>query len=72
MDEESWLEILELYIEMIEKQDEIISRMSRIIERQVRDLSLIKNDREFSDLKLEQEIAVMEEMKSDYEEQKKL
>lgn len=67
MDEESWLELLELYEEMVEKQDEIICRMGKIIARQAQDLQLIKNDMEFSDPKLEQDIAIMEEVKSDYE-----
>lgn len=67
MDEESWLELLDLYTEMVEKQDEIICRMGKIIARQAQDLQLIKNDMEFSDPKLEQDIVIMEEVKHDYE-----
>ncbi len=67
MDEESWLELLDLYTEMLEKQNEIIFRMEKIIARQTQDLQLIKNDREFSDPKLEQDIAIMEEVRKDYE-----
>lgn len=67
MDEENWMELLDLYMEMVEKQDEIIYRMGKIIARQAEDLQLIKNDREFSDPKLEEDMAIMKEVKHDYE-----
>lgn len=67
MDEESWLELLDLYTEIVEKQDEIIFRMGKIIARQAQDLQLVRNDREFSDPKLDQDMAIMEEVRHDYE-----
>lgn len=67
MDEENWLELIDLYVEMVEKQDEIICRMGKIIARQAQDLQLIKNDREFSDLKLDEDMAIMEEVRNEYE-----
>lgn len=67
MDEESWLELIDLYTEMVEKQDEIIFRMGKIITRQAQDLQLIKNDREFSDPKLDEDMAIMEEVRHEYE-----
>lgn len=67
MDEENWMELLDLYMEMVEKQDEIIYRMGKIINRQAQDLQLIKNDREFSDPKLEEDMVIMKEVKHDYE-----
>lgn len=67
MDEESWMELMDLYTEMVEKQDEIIFRMGKIIARQAQDLQLIKNDREFSDVKLDEDMAIMEEARHDYD-----
>ena len=67
MDEETLLEILDVYTEMIEKQDEIIVRMGRIISRQAEAIQLIKNDREFSDPQLEKDMAIVDEVKRDYE-----
>ncbi len=71
MDDEDWMELIDLYTEMVEKQDEIIYRMGKIIARQAQDLQLIKNDREFSDPKLDQDIAIMEEVRHDYESYRK-
>ena len=67
MEGESWMELLELFQEMVEKQDEVISRMGRIIVRMTQDLQLMKNDMEFSDPKLDQEIAIMEEARKEYD-----
>lgn len=67
MDEENWLELIDLYAEMTEKQDEIICRMGRIIARLALDLQLIKNDMEFSDPKLDEDMAIMDEVRRDYE-----
>lgn len=67
MDEENWLELIDLYAEMAEKQDEIICRMGRIIARLALDLQLIKNDMEFSDPKLDEDMAIMDEVRRDYE-----
>ena len=67
MDEINWLELLDMYTEMLEKQNEIIYRMGEIIRRQAQDLQLVTNDKEFSDPKLDEEIAIMEEVKHDYE-----
>jgi len=62
MDEESILELLDIYQHMVEKQDEIIYRLGKIVARQATDLQLLKNDREFSDEKLEQDIAIADEV----------
>jgi len=62
MDEESILELLDIYQDMVEKQDEIIYRLGKIVARQATDLQLLKNDREFSDEKLEQDIAIADEV----------
>ena len=53
MNDESWMELLEMYQDMVEKQDEIIYRLGKIVARQAADLQLIKN--EYSDLKMEME-----------------
>ena len=34
MDEDNWMELLELYMDMVEKQDEIIYRLGKIVARQ--------------------------------------
>lgn len=67
MREENFLELIDIYMDMVEKQDELIRRMGRIISKQAQTLQLIKNDKEFSNPKLDEEIAIMESAKSDYE-----
>lgn len=66
MDEESTLELLEIYQDMVEKQDEIIYRLGKIVARQATDLQLLKNDREFSDEKLLQDMAIADEVIGQY------
>lgn len=66
MDEDSILELLDIYQNMVEKQDEIIYRLGKIVARQATDLQLIKNDREFSNEKLEQDIAIAGEIIKQY------
>lgn len=70
MDEESILELLDIYQDMVEKQDEIIYRLGKIVARQATDLQLLKNDREFSDEKLEQDIAIADEVIEQYKDMK--
>ena len=70
MDEESILELLDIYQDMVEKQDEIIYRLGKIVARQATDLQLMKNDREFSDEKLEQDIAIADEVIEQYNDMK--
>lgn len=55
---------------MVEKQDEIIYRLGKIVARQATDLQLLKNDREFSDEKLEQDIAIADEVIEQYKDMK--
>lgn len=70
MDDESWLELLDLYQDMTEKQDEIIYRLGKIVARQAADLQLLQNDREFSDEKLAEDVAVANEVIEQYEDMK--
>lgn len=70
MDEDSILELLDIYQDMVEKQDEIIYRLGKIVARQATDLQLLKNDREFSDEKLEQDISIADEVIEQYNEMK--
>ena len=67
MDDESWLELLDTYQDMVEKQDEIICRLGKIVARQAADLQLMKNDKEFSDPKLEEDVAIAREVIGQYE-----
>lgn len=66
MDEENWMELLELYMDMVEKQDEIIYRLGKIVARQATDLQLLKNDKEFSDPKLDEDMAIANEVIGQY------
>lgn len=66
--DDSLLEILDLYMDMVEKQDEIICRMGKIIARQATDIKLLQNDREFSDEKLEEDMAIAQEVVEQYNE----
>ena len=70
MDEDSILELLDIYQDMVEKQDEIIYRLGKIVARQATDQQLLKNDREFSDEKLEQDIAIADEVIEQYNDMK--
>ena len=62
------LELLDFYMDMVEKQDEIIYRMGKIIARQATDIKLLQNDREFSDEKLEEDMAIAQEVVEQYKE----
>lgn len=66
MDDESWLELLDMYQDMVEKQDEIIYRLGKIVARQATDLQLMRNDKEFSDPKLEEDVAIVNEVIGQY------
>jgi hypothetical protein len=68
MDEDNILELLDLYMDMVEKQDEIIYRLGKIVARQATDLQLLKNDREFSDTKLDEDMAIADEVMDQYHE----
>lgn len=70
MDEDNVLELLELYMDMVEKQDEIICRLGKIVARQASDLQLLKNDMEFSDEKLEEDMNLADEVIDQYKELK--
>ena len=48
MDEDNFLELLDLYMDMVEKQDEIIYRLGKIVARQATDLKLLQNDQAFT------------------------
>lgn len=67
MDKDNWIELLELYMNMVEKQDEIIYKLGEIVAKQATDLQLLKNDKEFSDPKLEEEIAIANEVMGQYQ-----
>ena len=60
------MELLELYMDMVEKQDEIIYRLGKIVARQATDLQLLKNDKEFSDQKLDEDMAIANEVIGQY------
>ena len=70
MDEDNWMELLELYMDMVEKQDEIIYRLRKIVARQATDLQLLKNDKEFSDPKLDEDMAIANEVIGQYKDKK--
>ena len=71
MNDVNVLELLDLYLYMVEKQDEIIYRLSKIVSRQATDLMLLKNDREFSDKKLDEEMSTAEKIIGKYNQLKK-
>ena len=62
MDEDNFLELLDLYMDMVEKQDEIIYRLGKIVARQATDLKLLQNDQAFTDKKLEEDMAIVREV----------
>ena len=66
--DDNLLELLDFYMDMVEKQDEIIYRMGKIIARQATDIKLLQNDREFSDEKLEEDMAIAQEVVEQYKE----
>jgi hypothetical protein len=68
MDDDDFLELLEIYSDIVEKQDEIIFRLGKIVARQATDLQLLKNDREFEDKKLDEDIAIADEVLNQYRE----
>ena len=68
MDVDDILELLDIYQNMVEKQDEIIYRLGKIVARQATDLQLLKNDREFSDSKLDEDVAIATEVIEQYKE----
>lgn len=70
MDVDDILELLDIYQDMVEKQDEIIYRLGKIVARQATDLQLLKNDREFSDPKLDEDMAIANEVIEQYKEVK--
>ena len=70
MGEDEILELLEIYQDMVEKQDEIIFRLGKIVARQATDLQLLKNDQEFSDKKLDEDMAIAEEVIGQYQDMK--
>lgn len=70
MDEDNMLELLELYMDMVEKQDEIIYRLGKIVARQATDIQLLKNDGEFSDDKLAEDTAIVDEVIGQYNDMK--
>lgn len=70
MDEDNFLELLDLYMDMVEKQDEIIYRLGKIVARQATDIKLLQNDREFSDKRLEEDLAIAQEVMEQYKETK--
>ena len=68
MDEDNFLELLDLYMDMVEKQDEIIYRLGKIVARQATDLKLLQNDQAFTDKKLEEDMAFVREVMEQYKE----
>ena len=66
--DDNLLGLLDFYMDMVEKQDEIIYRMGKIIARQATDIKLLQNDREFSDEKLEEDMAIAQEVVEQYKE----
>lgn len=67
MNDESILELLELYMDMVEKQDDVIRQMGKLLSRMATDLQLLKNDKEFSDVKLEEDLAATKEAIGQYD-----
>ena len=70
-EDDSMLELLEIYMEMVEKQDEIIYRLGKIVKRQATDLELLRNDAKFSDENLDQDVAIAEEVIGQYNDVRK-
>lgn len=70
-EDESMLELLEIYMDLVEKQDEMIYRLGKVVKRQREDLALLQNDAKFSDRTLEQDIAIIRETGDEYQQIKK-
>ena len=70
-EDESLLELLEIYMDLVEKQDEMIYRLGKVVKRQREDLALLQNDARFSDEKLVQDIAIINEVGDEYQQIKK-
>lgn len=76
MDEDNFLELLDLYMDMAEKQDEIIHRLGKITARMAWDLKLLRNDQQYTDAsdvgadKLTQDMAIVSEAMGQYREMK--
>lgn len=70
MDEDSVLELLDLYMEMVEKQDEIIYRLGKIVAKQATDIMMLKNDMEYSDSGLTEDKAIVDEVIGQYKDLK--
>ncbi len=77
MDEDNFLELLEIYMDMAEKQDEIIYRLGKVTKRLAEDLKLLRNDQRYSeelarkpDDKLSQDMAIIKEVMDQYKEVK--
>ena len=68
--DDNLLELLDFYMDMVEKQDEIIFRLGKIVARQATDIKLLQNDHEFSDKKLEEDMAIAQEVMEQYKETK--
>ena len=68
--DDNLLELLDLYMDMVEKQDEIIYRLGKIVARQATDIKLLQNDREFSDKRLEEDLAIAQKVMEQYKETK--
>lgn len=70
MDEDSILELLDLYMEMVEKQDEIIYRLGKIVAKQATDIMMLRNDMEYSDSGLTEDKAIVDEVIGQYKDLK--
>ena len=77
MDEDNFLELQEIYMDMAEKQEEIIYRLGKVTKRLAEDLKLLRNDQQYSgglegkpDDKLDQDMAIIEEVMDQYKEAK--
>lgn len=77
MDEDNFLELLEIYMDMVEKQEEIIYRLGKVTKRLAEDVKLLRNDQQYSEGldeksedKLNQDMAIIEEVMDQYEKTK--
>lgn len=77
MDEDNFLELLEIYMDMVEKQEEIIYRLGKVTKRLAEDVKLLRNDQQYSEGldeksedKLNQDMAIIEEVMDQYKKTK--
>ena len=70
MDDQNWLELLDIYQDMVEKQDEIIHRLGKIVAKQATELQLLRNDAEFSGEKIQEDMNIVKEVIDQYEDMK--